>query len=71
MRCMHNKAKVLMVSDKHKNFYTVLLHKRLGNIVFLVNKTVENLFKVLGHQMGEPATSHGGLFGCLVFVAST
>ncbi len=63
------RQKVLIASDKHM----VLLHKRLGNIVFLVNKMVENLFKVLGHQMGEPAsqtTSHAGLFGHLMFPSS-
>ncbi len=65
------RQKVLMesMSDKHKDLYTVLLHKLLGNIVFRVNKTKENLFKAIDHQMGEPAcqtTSHAGLFGRLV-----
>ncbi len=63
------RQKVLMESDKHKDLYTVLLHKRLGNIVFCVNITKENQFKAMDHQMGEPAcqtTSHAGLFGHLV-----
>ncbi len=52
---------------------TVLLHKQHGNIVFRVNKTKENRFKALDHQMGEPAcqtTSHTGLFGRLMFPSS-
>ncbi len=55
---------VLVASDKHKDLYTVLLHKQLGNIVFRVNKTKENWLKELDHQMCEPAcqiTSHTGL----------
>ncbi len=67
------KTKVLKASDKHKDLYMVLLHKQLGNIVFRVNKTKENRFKLLDHQMGKPAcqtTSHTGLFGRLVFPSS-
>ncbi len=63
------RQKVLMSSDKNKDLYTILLLKRLGNIVFCVNKTKENQFKAMDHQMGEPAcqtTSHAGLFGCLM-----
>ncbi len=63
-----------MASDKHKDLYMVLLHKQLGNIVFHVNKTKENRFKVLGHQMGEPVcqtTSHTSLFGRLMMFPSS
>ncbi len=70
---MHNKTKVLMASDKHKDLYKVLLHKQLGNIVFSVNKMKDNRFKALDHQMGEPAcqtTSYAGLFGHLVSPSS-
>ncbi len=35
------RQKVLMESDKHKDLYTVLLHKWLGNIVFCINKMKE------------------------------
>ncbi len=55
------------------DLYTILLPKQLEIIVFRVNKTKENRFKALDHQIGEPACqtiSHAGLFGRIVFPSS-